>query len=614
MNVYGTMLPVVEPDIKLTWHLPSIFPPSQNDSHSTLSLPSPFSAFILPPGASLGVSDIRRILTLSFLSFSPIQSSCPSVTPSLLPNPPTRKNERSITMSLDSSHSLSEDFLDSCEDASRTRGSWFSPTAPSTLVRLSFTTYHVAQLKFDEDDEAYVSGPVRTGPESQRIIREARDVHGHPMQAVWSELGERVCALHDGHKVRWTSIDVVAFAEAGKRTFSLPLIWIGIEPGSLAYELVNTAAEAVHFLLTEAGFRESVITCSVDGPKMLSVGPFNHSVREYGKHFTPALGLSIAPLKTPHFEGTGALYLRESKDSKRVFLLTCAHVARPPPVNQNKGLASKTKSHPREKVIVHGRLGYRSVCTSMIRAIGNLDNSIRVWQAVLRPLGEPEEGEDESTKRRRDMHLARVEGARWEIGRLTSFAPRSSNDGPNRNTVLLARSYTSSPSKSASHLNGSQRTGLSSSSTTKSSTGTRSRETNTMFPQPEDRAKYGYPIDGLQALGGIQPEEINNPQQLDVNGEPCLLVVKNDRTTGTSIGRATGMESFIRIYKEYGIEETSKEIAVLPYNNKTGPFSAPGDSGSIVLDRNGRILGVITAGAGVTDSTDVTYVTVTVLL
>ncbi|WVO14613.1 hypothetical protein L204_102250 [Cryptococcus depauperatus] len=96
-------------------------------------------------------------LRLSALSFCP-QSSCPSVTPSLLPNPPTRKNERSITMSLDSSHSLSEDFLDSCEDASRTRGSWFSPTAPSTLVRLSFTTYHVAQLKFDEDDEAYVSG------------------------------------------------------------------------------------------------------------------------------------------------------------------------------------------------------------------------------------------------------------------------------------------------------------------------------------------------------------------------------------------------------------------------------------------------------------------------
>ncbi|WVO14612.1 hypothetical protein L204_102249 [Cryptococcus depauperatus] len=401
------------------------------------------------------------------------------------------------------------------------------------------------------------------------------------MQAVWSELGERVCALHDGHKVRWTSIDVVAFAEAGKRTFSLPLIWIGIEPGSLAYELVNTAAEAVHFLLTEAGFRESVITCSVDGPKMLSVGPFNHSVREYGKHFTPALGLSIAPLKTPHFEGTGALYLRESKDSKRVFLLTCAHVARPPPVNQNKGLASKTKSHPREKVIVHGRLGYRSVCTSMIRAIGNLDNSIRVWQAVLRPLG------SEMGNRAIDQFRSEVV-KRWSkpkhrvIGEVVHVEPIKVSVAPQRFSTDWALielydkkfDWDTFPGNKV-HIGDNLSLDYGS----------------TMFPQPEDRAKYGYPIDGLQALGGIQPEEINNPQQLDVNGEPCLLVVKNDRTTGTSIGRATGMESFIRIYKEYGIEETSKEIAVLPYNNKTGPFSAPGDSGSIVLDRNGRILG-----------------------
>ncbi|WVN86101.1 uncharacterized protein L203_101260 [Cryptococcus depauperatus CBS 7841] len=426
------------------------------------------------------------------------------------------------------------------------------------------------------------------------------------MQAVWCELGERVWVLLDDHKVRWTSIDVVAFAEAGKRTFSLPLIWIGVEPGSLAYELANTAAEAVHFLLTEAGFRESVITRSVDGPKMLSVGPFNNFAREYGKHFTPALGLSIAPLKTPHFEGTGALYLRESKDSKRVFLLICAHVARPPPVNDNKGLARKTKSQPREKVIVHGRLGYASVCTSMIRAIGNLDNSIRVWQAVLRPLGEPEEGEDESIKRRRDIHLARVEGARWEIGEFDQFRsevvkrwskPKHRVIGEVVHVEPIEFDWDTFPGNKV-YIGDNLSLDYGS----------------TMFPQPEDRAKYGYPIDGPQGLGDIQPEEINNPQQLDANGELCLPVVKNDRTTGTTIGRATGMESFIRIYKEYGIEETSKEIAVLPYNNKTGPFSAPGDSGSIVLDRNGRILGVITAGAGVTDSTNVTYVTVTVLL
>jgi hypothetical protein len=131
-----------------------------------------------------------------------------------------------------------------------------------------------------------------------------------------------------------------------------------------------------------------------------------------------------------------------------------------------------------------------------------------------------------------------------------------------------------------------------------------------MFPQLEDQANYEYPEDGLpQAFGVVQADEIHNLQHLDANGEPCLLVVKNGLTTGTTIGHVTGMESFTRIYNEYDIKETSMEIAVLPYGNMNGPFSAPGDSGSIVLDRNGRILGMLTGGAGTTHRTDVTYLT-----
>ncbi|CAG7847576.1 SubName: Full=Uncharacterized protein {ECO:0000313/EMBL:KDQ53029.1} [Serendipita indica DSM 11827] len=42
--------------------------------------------------------------------------------------------------------------------------------------------------------------PVRVGPEAQRIIREARGVHGHPMQPSWRELGQRIFALLDQYK------------------------------------------------------------------------------------------------------------------------------------------------------------------------------------------------------------------------------------------------------------------------------------------------------------------------------------------------------------------------------------------------------------------------------
>jgi hypothetical protein len=58
------------------------------------------------------------------------------------------------------------------------------------------------------------------------------------------------------------------------------------------------------------------------------------------------------------------------------------------------------------------------------------------------------------------------------------------------------------------------------------------------------------------------------------------------------------------LHRDYGIKHTSIEVAILPYAKLRGPFSAPGDSGSVVLDRIDRIVALLT-GSG--DTTDVTY-------
>lgn len=85
--------------------------------------------------------------------------------------------------------------------------------------------------------------------------------------------------------------------------------------------------------------------------------------------------------------------------------------------------------------------------------------------------------------------------------------------------------------------------------------------------------------------------------------------MKNGTTTATTFGRLNGLESFIRYYPKYGIAETSMEIAVLNYDKDHRRFSEPGDSGSIVLDRTGKIVGVLTGGGGPMDSTDRSYLT-----
>lgn len=122
-----------------------------------------------------------------------------------------------------------------------------------------------------------------------------------------------------------------------------------------------------------------------------------------------------------------------------------------------------------------------------------------------------------------------------------------------------------------------------------------------------------YPRNGLlQASGIVKDEEIRSPRHVDANGYKCLTVVKNGLATGTTLGRVNGLESFIRIYSEDGSEQTSVEVAVLPLSKKgsfSDPFSDPGDSGAIVLERGGAIVGMITAGGGKDDCIHVTYLT-----
>jgi hypothetical protein len=131
-----------------------------------------------------------------------------------------------------------------------------------------------------------------------------------------------------------------------------------------------------------------------------------------------------------------------------------------------------------------------------------------------------------------------------------------------------------------------------------------------MFPNVADREGYRYPEHDLLHLRGVVPlDEIFNPKQLDANGDPAMAVVKNGRTTGTTVGRMSSLKSLVRYYKFINVEFTSRELTVVPYDGVCGPFSDAGDSGSIIADRSGRIVALLTGGGGTTDATDVTFAT-----
>jgi hypothetical protein len=215
----------------------------------------------------------------------------------------------------------------------------------------------------------FKSGPdwhVRKGPQAQGIEREARPVYRHAIWPTWLSIGKRIHLDLDSIGVKWTSINPLAYADAGEaKPFCSLILSIGVKPYSLLYEDAVAAADVVKNILAEAGFPaievafvESVVTRSVAaGPKLLSFNPLLDDVPDLRKPFTTTLGLSIAPLKYPHFEGTAALYFRLDKDNKRTAILTCAHVARPTPVYANTGMTRTSTGQARVEFVALGNGG-----------------------------------------------------------------------------------------------------------------------------------------------------------------------------------------------------------------------------------------------------------------
>jgi hypothetical protein len=103
---------------------------------------------------------------------------------------------------------------------------------------------------------------------------------------------------------------------------------------------------------------------------------------------------------------------------------------------------------------------------------------------------------------------------------------------------------------------------------------------------------------------------MRTPDMWDLDNKPCLLVVKSGSATDTTIGRANGVLSIVRTYfQDMSIDRTSLEWGIVSYGHESGPFSKPGDSGSIIADIRGRIGGMLTGGSGNTHSSDITYAT-----
>jgi hypothetical protein len=123
-------------------------------------------------------------------------------------------------------------------------------------------------------------------------------------------------------------------------------------------------------------------------------------------------------------------------------------------------------------------------------------------------------------------------------------------------------------------------------------------------------SNFQYPDNGLLFLRGILTiDQLNNPTNLNLQGDRVRRVIKRGLTTNTTVGTLSRFISFVRKYFPTGNQE-SLEVAILPHEETSGTFSRRGDSGSIIVSTTGEFVALLTGGNNKgTDASDITYAT-----
>jgi hypothetical protein len=113
------------------------------------------------------------------------------------------------------------------------------------------------------------------------------------------------------------------------------------------------------------------------------------------------------------------------------------------------------------------------------------------------------------------------------------------------------------------------------------------------YPQNAGRTVFKSPTNRqLRIDGCVTRELLAVPGCFDSNGEPCLIVMKVGNTTDLTVGRYAGLEAYL--CDDLGVE--SVELAIYNYDKQSGPSSAKGDSGSLIFDGEGHMVGILHSG------------------
>ncbi|KAI6143292.1 hypothetical protein BKA82DRAFT_30979 [Pisolithus tinctorius] len=441
-------------------------------------------------------------------------------------------------------------------------------------------------------------------------------VFNTPLNTVWDTVASQIRDLLKARTIRYSAIQTARFLthdEDGKDTLGLIVIRIATHPNTTAAENAHDASQDILALLEDSGVKGVVVEwyegVVLSGLPLLRVtGKIDptHHVRRF---LTAVLGMPIAAAEreAAGAQGSVALFFHENKDndgnpSAKVFAVTNCHVLREDTTTtyEFRG-AGAPRQHVRLARFGRFQRGLDEIkdCVSgceidtdlLAREIVQLEAKPESddQEVVAENKAEVEAKRNKLPNFKKDICVLEAfydeVKSRWgditcrTIGHVR-WAPNISIsvDVQGRNVIDLGAKF--SPWQL----------------------------TNMFCPQSGGggRTMFEFPINGLLRINGWVPRELlAHPDCFDIYGEPCLIVMKDGNTTDLTVGRFAGLEAYL--CDEHGVE--SVELAIYNYDRNSGPFSAKGDSGSLIFDGEGHMVSILHSGMGKDGSNHVTYAT-----
>ncbi|KAF8645404.1 hypothetical protein AX16_007838 [Volvariella volvacea WC 439] len=471
------------------------------------------------------------------------------------------------------------------------------------------------------------------GRHANMPTKSARPAHDTQLSKVWGTVGPKVEDLVHAAVKGSYSIDPARFftvppgEDVKNGTLGPAIVWVTVHPDSnISVDTVHDVSQSILELLAENGVNDAHVEwCEGVTFKAASL-PLLPVVNRYDatayvrRHLTPALGIPIAPAEMEEQDGQGSVgfFFHENIDkhgnpSDKVLAVTNHHVVCK---MDDKLYDWRARGSPRQQVRV---CGFRRFQRGLDEIRADVVNHGHDAGVCAEEIAELEADGDEADPETLDKARRKLEEHRAAIVKLKSLykdVNASWGDIARRNIGVLEysppifvdvddRQYTEDwatirldEARFKPNFVGNQ--------VDLGTAFTPSQLKTLLHPWNDGTTPFKYPSNRLLKIRGFVPKEkLANPDSFDSEGQPCIIVMKHGCTTDLTVGRCAGLESFV--CDETGVR--SVEVAVYNYDKQSRPFSAKGDSGSLIFDRNGQMVALLHSGKAKTGSsaTHVTY-------